>query len=226
MSNSIPCRAARCCFTYNMCAREGFYPGKTELLCGVYKPDTIYCSLHSHRYDQGRVDSQQHLNHYEENPSRENEEVSSYLGTLESSKNSGLSSSSYELSQYINGGDHGEPVHQSDRTSDAGERAVGSLPPSLSVTPWRVLWPSVLHSSFRALAGASDVSPSEVLHPSCGGELRASGPAGTGHSRLVHAGERQPAGSPQSGSRRHTCVNKHYSTVFVLTTCAAQLLND
>ncbi|XP_056270047.1 protein transport protein Sec16B [Pseudoliparis swirei] len=87
---------------------------------GSYKPEHSGSSYtDEHRYDQGRVDSQQHLNHYEENPSRENEEVSSYLGTLESSKNSGLSSSSYELSQYINGGDHGEPVHQSDRTSDA-----------------------------------------------------------------------------------------------------------
>ncbi|XP_034386250.1 protein transport protein Sec16B [Cyclopterus lumpus] len=72
-----------------------------------------------HRYDQGRGDSQQYLNHYEENPSRDNDEVSSYLGALESSKNSGLSSSSYELSQYINGAEHGEPIHQSVHTSDA-----------------------------------------------------------------------------------------------------------
>ncbi|XP_068446196.1 protein transport protein Sec16B [Clinocottus analis] len=73
-----------------------------------------------HRYDQGRVDSQQYLNHYEDNPSRDNEEVSSYyLGTLESSKHSGLSSSSCELSQYINGAEHSEPVHQSVHASDA-----------------------------------------------------------------------------------------------------------
>ncbi|XP_035508999.1 protein transport protein Sec16B [Morone saxatilis] len=67
-----------------------------------------------YRYDQGRDSSQHYLNDYEDNPSRENEEVSSYyMGTLESSKNSGLSSSSYELSQYINGAEHSEPVHMS-----------------------------------------------------------------------------------------------------------------
>ncbi|XP_045905744.1 protein transport protein Sec16B [Micropterus dolomieu] len=73
-----------------------------------------------YRYDQGRDDSQHYLNDYVDNPSRDNEEVSSYyLGTLESSKNSGLSSSSYELSQYINGAEHSEPVPQCAPTSDA-----------------------------------------------------------------------------------------------------------
>ncbi|TMS20835.1 Protein transport protein Sec16B [Larimichthys crocea] len=68
-----------------------------------------------YRSDKGKDSSQQYLNDYEDNPSRENEEVSSYyLGTLESSKNSGLSSSSYELSQYINGAEHSELVHTSD----------------------------------------------------------------------------------------------------------------
>ncbi|XP_073332403.1 protein transport protein Sec16B [Pagrus major] len=67
-----------------------------------------------YRYDQRRDSSQHYLNDGEENPSRDNEEVSSYyLGTLESSKNSGLSSSSYELSQYINGAEPSEPVHTS-----------------------------------------------------------------------------------------------------------------
>uniref|UniRef100_A0A8C2XPZ4 Protein transport protein sec16 n=1 Tax=Cyclopterus lumpus TaxID=8103 RepID=A0A8C2XPZ4_CYCLU len=60
---------------------------------------------------ESRGDSQQYLNHYEENPSRDNDEVSSYLGALESSKNSGLSSSSYELSQYINGADVYRDAH-------------------------------------------------------------------------------------------------------------------
>ncbi|XP_030289918.1 protein transport protein Sec16B isoform X2 [Sparus aurata] len=68
-----------------------------------------------YRYDQRRDSSQHYLNDGEENPSRDNEEVSSYyLGTLESSKNSGLSSSSFELSQYINGAEHSDaagPVH-------------------------------------------------------------------------------------------------------------------
>lgn len=74
------------------------------------------------RYDQGRDSSQRYLNDYEDNPSRENEEVSSYyLGTLESSKHSGLSSSSYELSQYINGAEHSDPVPQPVHTYDAGK---------------------------------------------------------------------------------------------------------
>ncbi|XP_044055028.1 protein transport protein Sec16B isoform X2 [Siniperca chuatsi] len=89
--------------------------------------DSTYRQEHSgssyteeYRYDQGRDVSQHYLNDYEDNPSRDNEEVSSYyLGTLESSKNSGLSSSSYELSQYINGAEHSEPVPQSVHTSDA-----------------------------------------------------------------------------------------------------------
>uniref|UniRef100_A0A3P8RCB7 Protein transport protein sec16 n=1 Tax=Astatotilapia calliptera TaxID=8154 RepID=A0A3P8RCB7_ASTCA len=53
------------------------------------------------------------LNDFEDNPSRDNEEISSfYLGTLESSKNSGLSSSSYELSQYMNGAEHSDAAPQ------------------------------------------------------------------------------------------------------------------
>ncbi|XP_054459487.1 protein transport protein Sec16B isoform X2 [Anoplopoma fimbria] len=89
--------------------------------------DKAYTHEHSgssyaeeHRYDQGRGTSQPpYLNHYEENPSRDNEEVTSYYqGTLEGSKTSGLSSSSYELSQYINGAEHSEPVPLSVHTSD------------------------------------------------------------------------------------------------------------
>lgn len=77
-----------------------------------------------HRYDQGRDGSQHYLSDYEDNPSRDNEEVSTYyLGNLESSKNSGLSSSSYELSQYINGAENSEPVQQSVHTSDAEHRS-------------------------------------------------------------------------------------------------------
>uniref|UniRef100_A0A665WMD7 Protein transport protein sec16 n=1 Tax=Echeneis naucrates TaxID=173247 RepID=A0A665WMD7_ECHNA len=70
-------------------------------------------SLFAFRDDQGKDISQPYLSDFEEIPSRENEEVSSYhLGTLESSKISGLSSSSFELSQYINGDEHREPVPQ------------------------------------------------------------------------------------------------------------------
>uniref|UniRef100_A0A4W6CWF0 Protein transport protein sec16 n=1 Tax=Lates calcarifer TaxID=8187 RepID=A0A4W6CWF0_LATCA len=85
----------------------------------------------------GRDKTQNYLNDYEENPSKENEEVSSYyLGTLESSRTSGLSSSSYELSQYINGAEHSDPVPQPGHTSDAGEgtvKAVTSAPLKYSI---------------------------------------------------------------------------------------------
>ncbi|XP_032382423.1 protein transport protein Sec16B isoform X2 [Etheostoma spectabile] len=90
-------------------------------LDNTYKLDHSASSYtEDYRYDQGRDNSQNYLNDYEDNPSRDNEEVSSYYpGTLESSKNSGLSSSSYEPSQYINGAEHSEPVAQSVYTSDA-----------------------------------------------------------------------------------------------------------
>lgn len=72
-----------------------------------------------YRYNQVRDSSQHYLNDSEDNPSRDNEEISSfYLGTLESSKNSGLSSSSYELSQYMNGAEHSDAAPQPD-----GDRA-------------------------------------------------------------------------------------------------------
>ncbi|XP_017289223.1 protein transport protein Sec16B [Kryptolebias marmoratus] len=65
-------------------------------------------NLHTkeHRYDQIKDGSQQYFNDFEDRPSKDSEENFSYhSGTLESSKNSGLSSSSYELSQYMNGAD-------------------------------------------------------------------------------------------------------------------------
>lgn len=74
------------------------------------------------RFNQGRDSSQCYLKDHEDHPSRENEEVSSYyLGTLESSKHSGLSSSSYELSQYINGSEHSDPVPQLVHSHMAGK---------------------------------------------------------------------------------------------------------
>ncbi|XP_078115569.1 protein transport protein Sec16B [Sander vitreus] len=104
----------------------GQWGPQDSLRTGPYH-DTTYKLEHSgssytedYRYDQGRDNSQHYLNDYEDNPSRDNEELSSYYqGTLESSKNSGLSSSSYELSQYINGAEHSKPVAQSVHTSDA-----------------------------------------------------------------------------------------------------------
>ncbi|KAM9357997.1 protein transport protein Sec16B [Symphorus nematophorus] len=94
-------------------------------------PDRSYKQEHSgssyteeYRYDERRGSVQNFINNFEDSPCRDNEEVSSYnLGTLESSKNSGLSSSSYELSQYINGTEPSEPVH----TSDAEHGAVPQL---------------------------------------------------------------------------------------------------
>ncbi|KAK5869332.1 hypothetical protein PBY51_024058 [Eleginops maclovinus] len=76
-----------------------------------------------YRYDPGRDSSQHYLNDYEDNnPSRDNEELSSYYqGTLASSKNSGMSSSSYELSQYINGAEHSKPLPQSVLTAENSE---------------------------------------------------------------------------------------------------------
>lgn len=91
------------------------------ILVFLWKKQLMFISF---RYNQGRDSSHNYLHDYEDDPSRNIEEVSSYcMGTLESSKNSGLSSSSYELSQYINGAEHMEPVH----TSDAGESADGAL---------------------------------------------------------------------------------------------------
>ncbi|XP_059197427.1 protein transport protein Sec16B [Centropristis striata] len=82
-----------------------------------------------YRYDQGRDNSQHYLNDYEDNPSRDNEEVSSYyLGTLASSKHSGLSSSSYELSQYINGAEHSETLPPSVHTSEVSAPLKYSIP--------------------------------------------------------------------------------------------------
>ncbi|CAL9695858.1 unnamed protein product [Knipowitschia caucasica] len=62
------------------------------------------------RFDQRKGSAQK--GDYQETTDRENDETSSsyYLGTLESSKHSGLSSSSYELSLYINGAEQREPV--------------------------------------------------------------------------------------------------------------------
>lgn len=52
-----------------------------------------------------------------------------------------------------------------------------------------------------APSSASDRGSSEVFSPSCSGELRARGPAHTGHSSPVSAGEIQSAGNPQFRSK-------------------------
>lgn len=70
------------------------------------------------RFEQRRESSQQRKDDYEESTSKEIGEGSSYyLGTLERSKNSGLSSSSYELSLYINGADQSGAAPQSVHTT-------------------------------------------------------------------------------------------------------------
>ncbi|CAJ1059720.1 protein transport protein Sec16B [Xyrichtys novacula] len=82
-----------------------------------------------YRYDHGRDNSQHYSKDYEDNPSRDNEEdLSYYPGTLESSKNSGMSSSSYELSQYINGAEHSESVFASDAVHQMSAPLKFSIP--------------------------------------------------------------------------------------------------
>ncbi|XP_074524754.1 protein transport protein Sec16B [Halichoeres trimaculatus] len=82
-----------------------------------------------YRYDQGRDNSQHYFKDYEETPSRDNEEDFSYNpGNLESSKNSGLSSSSYELSQYINGAENNDPVPSSDAVPQISAPLKFSIP--------------------------------------------------------------------------------------------------
>lgn len=95
-------------------------------------PGSFYTE--EYRYDQGRDGSQHYLNDYEETPSRDNEEISTYyLGTLENSKNSGLSSSSYELSQYMNGAEHSNSVSLADHTSDGEPVRQTSAPLKYSI---------------------------------------------------------------------------------------------
>ncbi|XP_055088439.1 protein transport protein Sec16B-like [Periophthalmus magnuspinnatus] len=64
------------------------------------------------RYDQRKENAQKYKSNYEDTTNKENGDFY-YFGTLESSKASGLSSSSYELSLYINGAEQSEsgPVH-------------------------------------------------------------------------------------------------------------------
>ncbi|KAM4548273.1 protein transport protein Sec16B isoform 2-T5 [Odontesthes bonariensis] len=85
-------------------------------------------SAEEYRYDHRRESSLHHLNDHKHYPSRENEEISSYyLGMLESSKDSGLSSSSYELSQYINGAEHSDSDPQAAPTSDGDNGPVHKI---------------------------------------------------------------------------------------------------
>lgn len=53
----------------------------------------------------------------------------------------------------------------------------------------------------RTWTFAPSVSSSEVLNPSCSGQLWACGPTGSSHSTAVNTGECQSAGNSQPGSR-------------------------
>ncbi|XP_072295391.1 protein transport protein Sec16B-like [Eucyclogobius newberryi] len=66
----------------------------------------------STEYHQRKDSTQTHKDDYEDAANKENGETSSsyYLGSLENSRISGLSSSSYELSLYINGAEQSEPA--------------------------------------------------------------------------------------------------------------------
>ncbi|XP_013879522.1 protein transport protein Sec16B isoform X2 [Austrofundulus limnaeus] len=85
--------------------------------------------LHTEEYRSEQVQdwSQRYLNNSGDRPSTDAEESFSYPpGTLQSSKTSGLSSSSYELSQYMNGVDLGDPDPRPAATS-GGERGAEQL---------------------------------------------------------------------------------------------------
>ncbi|XP_038162086.1 protein transport protein Sec16B [Cyprinodon tularosa] len=80
-------------------------------------------SSEEHRYEQRRDNSKHHFSDY-----KDIEEISSnWPGTLESSKTSGLSSSSYELSQYMNGSDLCDPDIQPPFITDGGHPAVHQI---------------------------------------------------------------------------------------------------
>lgn len=138
----------------------------------MYFYENAICCFNSFRYDQGRDDSQHYLNDYVDNPSRDNEEVSSYyLGTLESSKNSGLSSSSYELSQYINGAEHSEPVPQSAPTSDAGECTAFSRVLFTQCLSWHMLFALHISSEHQMSAPLKYSIPHAVVSFGPAGQL-------------------------------------------------------
>lgn len=87
------------------------------------------------RYEQRKDSSQHHKSNHEDTTYKENGDTSSsyYLGTLESSKNSGLSSSSYELSLYINGAEQSDPDPQPGPAPDTEQIQRVSAPLKYSV---------------------------------------------------------------------------------------------
>lgn len=138
------------------------------------------------RYDQWRDAPEPRPNNQED--SRNHLDLHPhYSGTLESSKNSGLSSSSFELSQYINGAE----LSEAPPTSHTGE--------SLSEGPL-----CQLHGSLRApiILRARGVGPAEVRHPARRCPFRSCWTADPRESSSVHPGEHRPAGNPQPGGQQ------------------------
>lgn len=78
-------------------------------------------STSTERYDRRKDSSHQYKSSNDDALHTESGDTSSsyYLGTLESSKNSGLSSSSYELSLYINGAEQSDPAPQTVHTEQS-----------------------------------------------------------------------------------------------------------
>ncbi|KAF7203837.1 protein transport protein Sec16B [Nothobranchius furzeri] len=88
-------------------------------------------NMEEHRWDYGNSSSLQSFREHEETPSRDDESSCYYPGTLERSKTSGLSSSSYELSQYMNGADLGDSDPWPATTSDTEHKAARQVPAPL-----------------------------------------------------------------------------------------------
>ncbi|XP_037530191.1 protein transport protein Sec16B-like [Nematolebias whitei] len=88
-----------------------------------------------YRYNPVQDSSQQYFSDFEDRPSKDSEDIfSSHPGTLERFRTSGLSSSSYELSQYMNGADQCEPDTQPAVTSGGEREAVHHISAPLKFT--------------------------------------------------------------------------------------------
>lgn len=117
----------------------------------------VYCLFF--RYEQWRDVPQPRPSEYEDCSSRNNEDVLPYYsGTLESSKNSGLSSSSFELSQYINGAELSEapPSSHPGESTPEGSLLSGSRVSGLL---------HALHSSSEHLAAQTISAPLKYAIP-------------------------------------------------------------
>lgn len=81
----------------------------------------IHALKYLSRYNPVQDISQHYFSDFEDRPSKDSEDIlSSHPGTLERFRTSGLSSSSYELSQYMNSADQCDPDTQPAITSGGG----------------------------------------------------------------------------------------------------------